>query len=233
VDFLGYAMNRVFGSRRGAVFTGLVGGLVSSTIVTVTMSRHAKEDPTMVRPGQVAVLLACAVMGLRVAILAAAVGGLELARPLIWPVVAMVTVLLASAGFIYRFSKTEALGNEMPFRNPFHLKRALLWGLILSAVLLVSAAARAEFGDRGLYVAAGFSGLADVDPITLAVSSQVHTVGLPVLSAVASIILAIGANTLSKAGFAWASGGRAFGAKLSLLLAASLGAALLAVWLQL
>ncbi|HJW73048.1 MAG TPA: MgtC/SapB family protein [Geothrix sp.] len=232
VDFLGYATNRVLGSRRGALLTGLVGGLVSSTIVTVTMSRQAKEDPALVGPGQVAVLLACAVMGLRVGILAAVVGGMALARPLLLPVAAMVMVLLVSAGYIYRSGRTQVLEDEIPFRNPFHLKRALIWGLALSGVLLVSAAARAAFGDRGLYVAAAFSGLADVDPITLAVSSQIHTVSLPLLSAVTSIILAVGANTLAKAGFAWISGGRAFGARLTILLAASLAAALLAVWIQ-
>jgi uncharacterized membrane protein (DUF4010 family) len=232
VDFLGYATNRVLGSRRGALLTGLVGGLVSSTIVTVTMSRQAKEDPALVGPGQVAVLLACAVMGIRVGVLAAVVGGMALARPLLLPVAAMVVVLLLSAGYIYRSGRAQVLEDEIPFRNPFHLKRALIWGLALSGVLLVSAAARAAFGDRGLYVAAAFSGLADVDPITLAVSSQIHTVSLPLLSAVTSIILAVGANTLAKAGFAWISGGRAFGARLTMLLAASLVAALLAVWVQ-
>ena len=120
----------------------------------------------------------------------------------------------------------------MPLRNPFHLKRALGWGLALATVLLVSAAARALFGDRGLMVAAGLSGLADVDPITLAVSSQTHTVGLPTGTAVLAIVLAIGSNTLAKAGFAWISGGRAFGLRLAGMLAASLAAALAMVAFQ-
>jgi uncharacterized membrane protein (DUF4010 family) len=232
VDFLGYATNRVLGTRRGALLTGLVGGLVSSTIVTVTMSRQAKEDPAMVAPGQVAVLLACAVMGIRVATLAAVVGGGALVRPLLLPVVAMVTVLLVSAGFIFKTGQTEFSRDEIPFRNPFHLKRALVWGLVLSGILLVSAGARAEFGERGLLVTAALSGLADVDPITLAVSSQVQSVSLPLISAVAAIILAIGSNTLAKAVFAWINGGRAFGARLTILLASSLLAALLVLWIQ-
>jgi uncharacterized membrane protein (DUF4010 family) len=232
VDFLGYATNRVLGTRRGALLTGLVGGLVSSTIVTVTMSRQAKEDPAMVGPGQVAVLLACAVMGIRVATLAAVVGGGALVRPLLLPVAAMVMVLLVSAAFIFKSGQSEWSRDEIPFRNPFHLKRALVWGLVLSAVLLVSAGARAEFGERGLLVTAGLSGLADVDPITLAVSSQVQSVSLPLFSAVAAIILAIGSNTLAKAVFGWINGGRAFGARLTILLATSLLAALLVVWIQ-
>lgn len=232
VDFLGYALNRILGSRRGALLTGLVGGLVSSTVVTVTMSRQAREDPALQGPGQVAVMLACAVMGLRVAILAGLVGGPALGRPLLLPVAAMVLVLLGASVWIYRLGSMQMDASAMPLRNPFQLKRAAAWGLLLATVLLASAAARAWFGDQGLMVAAGLSGLADVDPITLAVSSQVRDVGLPVTTAVLAIVLGIGSNTLAKAGFAWISGGRAFGGRLAGLLFASLAAALLMVWIQ-
>ncbi|WLT33316.1 MgtC/SapB family protein [Geothrix sp. PMB-07] len=233
VDFLGYALNRVLGSRRGAALTGLVGGLISSTVVTVTMSRQAREDASLRGPGQVAVMLACAVMGLRVTMLAGVIGGAALAKPLLLPMGAMVLVLLGASYGIYRASGTAAGvgGGEMPVRNPFHLKRAMAWGLALAAVLLVSAAARAWFGDRGLLIAAGVSGLADVDPITLAVSSQVREVGLSATTAVLAIILAIGANTFAKAAFAWISGGRAFGQRLAAILGGSLAAALLVAWL--
>lgn len=230
VDFLGYALNRVLGSHRGAVMTGLVGGMVSSTVVTVAMSRQAKDDPSFRGPGQIAVMLACAVMGVRVAILAGVVGGPDLAKSLLLPMAAMVATLLGAAWWTYRSSPAQAVGpEEMPLRNPFHLKRALGWGLALATVLLVSAAARAWFGDQGLMVAAGLSGVADVDPITLAVSSQVHTIGLPTGTAILAIVLAIATNTLAKAGFAWISGGRAFGLRLTAMLAASLVATLLVV----
>jgi uncharacterized membrane protein (DUF4010 family) len=232
VDFLGYALNRVLGSRRGAVLTGLVGGMVSSTVVTVSMSRQAREDAGFRDPGQVAVLLACAVMGLRVTILAGVVGGVGLARPLLLPMGAMIATLLICGGWLYRTGAMRTDGEQIPLQNPFHLKRAAVWGLSLAGVLLVSAAARAWFGDRGLLAAAGLSGLADVDPITLAVSSQVRGGSLPALTASLAVILAIGANTCAKAAYAWAAGGMAFGRRLSVLLGASLAAALLAAWTQ-
>jgi uncharacterized membrane protein (DUF4010 family) len=232
VDFLGYALNRVLGSRRGTLLTGLVGGLVSSTVVTVSMSRQARENPALRGSGQVAVLLACAIMGLRVAALAGLVGGPTLARPLVLPMAAMVLILLGGGGWIYRSETMQLEGEEMPLKNPFQLKRAAAWGLALASVLLLSAAARAWFGDRGLLVAAGLSGLADVDAITLAVGSQVRAVGLSAATAVLAIVLAIGANTCAKAAFAWFSGGQAFGRRLAAFLGASLAAALLVVWLQ-
>jgi uncharacterized membrane protein (DUF4010 family) len=232
VDFLGYALNRMLGARRGTLLTGLVGGMVSSTVVTVSMSRQAREDPSLKDPGQVAVMLACAVMGVRVAILAGIVGGPTLVRPLLAPMGVMVLILLGASGWIYRMGAMGVSGEALPVKNPFHLKRAAAWGLALATVLLVSAAARAWFGDRGLLVTAGLSGLADVDPITLAVGSQVRSVGLPAATAVLAIILAVGSNTIAKAGFAWISGGRAFGQRLTGILGASFVAALLAAWLQ-
>jgi uncharacterized membrane protein (DUF4010 family) len=206
--------------------------LVSSTVVTVTMSRQAREDASLKDPGQVAVLLACAMMGIRVAILAGIVGGAALARPLLLPMSVMVLVLLGASFWIYRSSAMRASGEALPARNPFHLRRAAAWGLALATVLLVSAGARAWFGDRGLLVTAGLSGLADVDPITLAVGSQVRTVGLHASTAVLAIILAVGSNTIAKAGFAWISGGRAFGQRLAAFLGASFAAALLVAWIQ-
>ncbi len=233
VDFLGYALNRILGSRRGAVLTGLVGGLVSSTVVTVTLSRQAHEDPHLREPGQVAVLLACAVMGLRVAILAGVVGGPSLVNPLLLPVAVMILVLLGVAGWTYRKGVHTVAAEGMPLRNPFQLKRAAIWGVALAAVLLASAAARAYFGDRGLLVAAGLSGLADVDAITLAVGSQVRGVGLAPATAVLAIVLAIGANTMTKAVIAWVSGGAAFGRRVAWALGISLLAAVTVAWIQL
>ncbi len=232
VDFLGYALSRMLGARRGALFTGLVGGLVSSTIVTVTMSREARQEPSLRGPGQVAVLLACAIMGLRVGMLATLVGGRALGTSMVLPLLAMVAVLLGSAAWIYHAFQVQPGGSEVTLPNPFHLKRAVAWGLVLAAVLIISAAARAEFGDQGLLLTAGLSGLADVDPITLAVSSQVGTVDLSRLTAVMSIVVAIGANTLVKGAFAWISGGRAFGGRIAILLAISFLVALGMVWLQ-
>lgn len=233
VDFLGYALNRILGSHRGSLLTGVVGGLVSSTLVTLTVSRQAREDASLRVPGQMAVLLACAVMAVRVTVLAGVVGGLELARPLVLPMGAMIVTLLAGTWWSFRLREAEPTPvGAIPLQNPFHLKRALAWGLSLAAVLLVSAAARAWFGDRGLLVAAGLSGLADVDSITLAVGSQVRAVGLAAPTAVLAIVLAIGANTLAKAAFAWISGGRAFGQRLAVMLALSFLATLIVAALQ-
>jgi uncharacterized membrane protein (DUF4010 family) len=217
VDFAGYALNRVLGARRGAVLTGLVGGLVSSTAVTLGMSRQVRQQPSLMDPATVAVLLACAVMGLRVLGLMAVLGGADLALRLALPLGFMVLSVFTTAWWLARHPHAEKT-EEVPLQNPFHLKRAVAWGAALAAVLLASTAARAWFGDRGLMLTALVSGFADVDPLTLAVSHQVRETGLAAGTAVTAVIVAIGANTFTKTAIAWVNGGRAFGIRLAGLL---------------
>ena len=225
VDFLGYALNRALGARRGAVLIGLVGGLASSTVVTLSMARQVKEDPGMRDPAIVASLLACSIMGVRVFGLVALLGGWAVASQLAAPLGAMVAFLLGAAWWSHRHEHPQPVG--VALENPFHLKRAMVWGLALAAVLLASAAARAWFGDRGLLVTALLSGFADVDPLTMAVAQQVRETNLAVGTAVLAVILAIGANTFSKGVLAYVNGGRDLGRRLGGLLGVSLALALL------
>ena len=229
VDFLGYALNRTLGARRGAALTGLVGGLASSTVVTLSMARQVKVDPGMRDPAIVASLLACSVMGLRVFGLVLLLGGWALASHLAAPLGAMVALLLGAAWWSARL-ETPAL-QEVALENPFHLKRALVWGSALAAVLLASAATRAWFGDRGLLATALLSGFADVDPLTVAVSQQVHSAGLAIPTAVLAITLAIGANTTTKAALAYLNGGPAYGRRLGAMLGISFLVALIAAFM--
>lgn len=227
VDFLGYAVNRAVGARRGAVLTGLVGGLVSSTVVTLSMARQAREDEGMREPALVATLLACAVMGVRVFGLVVLLGGPQLAFGLSPALGVMVAVLLGGAWWFHRHESPQP--ESVKLENPFHLKRALAWGTALAVVTVAAAAARAWFGDRGLLVTALLSGFADVDPLTLAVSQQVREAGLAASTAALAVILAVGANTLSKGVLGYLNAGPVYGRRLGGLLAASFLLALVAV----
>jgi len=90
-------------------------------------------------------------------------------------------------------------------------------------VLVVSAIAKQEFGERGVYLTAAASGLADVDAVTLAVSRGAQSGQLGVSAAVLAITIAVIANTCVKAGIALLAGKRAFGAHVAgVLLAAGL-----------
>src|SRR5512146_652224 len=69
LSFAGYAAIRLLGPRKGLGLTGLLGGLVSSTAVTLSMARRAKERPEIEDSAALAVMLASTVMFARILVI--------------------------------------------------------------------------------------------------------------------------------------------------------------------
>jgi uncharacterized membrane protein (DUF4010 family) len=258
IGFVGYVLTRLLGRSRSAWLTGVIGGLVSSTAVTAAMAQQAKADRALVVPGQVAVLLANTVMLGRVLVVTAVISR-DVAFALAWPLGAMGFVLLlavllsvralraarparARSGSDRREAGGKAgskAGDEaddeergpLAVNNPFALLPALKWGALLCVVLVVEHAARTALGTPGLLAAAAVSGLADVDPITLAATRDAAAGVLTAQVAALAIMVAVLTNTALKAGLARLTGGPEFGTRVALALcgaaAVGLGVALL------
>jgi uncharacterized membrane protein (DUF4010 family) len=227
VEYVGYVLHRVFGTRRGTGLAGLVGGLASSTAVTAAMARTARERDDMIEPAQLGTFLANAVMAIRVTVVTAV-----LSPTVAWRVApamgGMVVVLLIAALVRYRKGGGDSSGSAIGLRNPFALVPALTWGAILCAVLLGAHFATEYLGDRGMLLAAGAAGLADVDAITLAASRQASDGTLTAEVAALAIAIAVAANTVVKGGIAVVGGGRRFGAGVALVFGIALGVAVAA-----
>ncbi len=103
---------------------------------------------------------------------------------------------------LFVWPRKEAPGQEeLPVTNPFQIKIALQFGLLLALVMFFARAFQAWLGDTGIYVVALISGIADVDAITLSLASMDST-KLARETAVEGIVIATIANTLFKTGLA-------------------------------
>jgi uncharacterized membrane protein (DUF4010 family) len=81
----------VLGASRGIGLTGLVGGLASSTAVTLTFAQRSREQGKLVRPLALGITLASTVMFVRVLVEAGIVNPSLLS--LLWiPIVASIAV---------------------------------------------------------------------------------------------------------------------------------------------
>jgi uncharacterized membrane protein (DUF4010 family) len=214
MGYVGYVLHRLLGGRRGAGLTGLIGGLVSSTAVTVAMAQKARGAPSMVRPGQLATLLSSAVMLVRVLVVAALVNW-NVTIALAGPLGAM--ALLTTAGALWRWRRLrgadqQTTTGELELANPFSLVPAVKWGALFAFVLVASAMAREAFGSMGFVATAALSGLVDVDAINLAATRLASSGELDVDVAALAITVAVSSNTLVKGAIAWIGGGRRFGA---------------------
>ncbi len=196
ISFSGYVAIKFLGPRRGVGLTALLGGLVSSTAVTVSLSRLSRRHPGMARGFGGGVVLASTAMFPRMAVIIAVIAPGVLGAVAI-PLTAM--TMAGALGAAVLLGRTDKTGSEAPApENPLQLSVALSFGVILAVVILVSRLVSERYGDTGLYAVAAISGLADVDAMTL---SAARMAGDAVSMGVAghAIIIAALVNTVAKA----------------------------------
>lgn len=210
ISFVGYLAVRLMGPQRGLAITGLVGGLASSTAVTLTFAGRAKQTPELRLPLALGVVLASTLMFARILIEVWIVNRTLLAN--LWPVMsAMCLSGLAYAGFLFFRSRQKTEGGDVKLHNPFELTSAIKFALIFAAVLLASKAAITYFGHGAIYLTGVLAGLTDVDAITLSMAKLAADGGVSMDVATTTIVLGAAANTAVKAGMSAFIGGWAFG----------------------
>ena len=110
---------------------------------------------------------------------------------------------------------------QEPPARAFHLSHALLLALVVAAVLLVSAWMRAWFGEGGALLASALAALAELHAAGASLAQLAATGSLDPAHARWGVVALLAAAALSKSVLAFASGGLAFGWRVSLGLAAS------------
>ena len=222
LSFAGFVARRAFGATRGSRVAGLLGGLVSSTSVTLGFARASRDQPALRLALAQGVVAACGIMFVRT-LVAAAILRPALARAAL-PY--LVLPALAGAGLALRGrgdppSRSASLAGPA---HPLQFRASLQMAALFQVVLFVVHGARQVWGDAGLIGSGAVLGLTDVDALTVAMSASVGD-GTP--AAVAARALGVGAlaNTLLKLGLAVGIGRGRFrthaGTALALLAAAA------------
>ncbi len=223
ISFAGYAAIKALGPGRGVLFSGIAGGLASSTAVTLTMTRLAKLHPEQRDTLLGGVAVAGATMIARVLVLTGVLNAAVFER-LIWPLGFGGVALAAIAAYWMRAGEVHNGGERvLALSNPFELSTVLKFGALLTVVGVLAKGATKVAGDFGAYAVAALSGIADVDAITLAMA-RLGAGELGPDAAAIAIALAVGVNTCAKAALGWVTGGYDAGWRL----AAASGLAILA-----
>jgi uncharacterized membrane protein (DUF4010 family) len=229
ISFAGYFAIKIAGARKGVLYTGLFGGLASSTALTLHFARAARFEPASAPLLAIGVLIACATMYPRMLLVAVVVNP-QLLQPLWLPVVVMaVTVYTTALYHWWRSGQKQQKTASTPFTNPLELKAAAGFGVLLALVTLLGKALQAWQGNAGVLMLAAASGVADVDAITLSLSRMSQGDLVPRV-AVTGIVIAAAVNNLVKGGMAAVIGGGKLGVRVALPLLIASVAGLLAVW---
>jgi uncharacterized membrane protein (DUF4010 family) len=212
LSLLGYVLVRLLGGRTGWALAGLVGGLVSSTAVTLALSGKARELKHLLRSLAAGILLASMVLNARGLVLAA-VFDPPFARYLL---PRLGTLFFLAAAFAAReLLKKEGAGEkgEVGLGNPVELTRAVGLGLLFAGILVVARAAQEELGTAGLWAAGALGGLLDVDSVLLANAGLRKSGVVTAEAAGGSFLLATLTNLAVKSGIVTVVGGRGLAAR--------------------
>jgi uncharacterized membrane protein (DUF4010 family) len=196
VGFMGYILSRKLGSRVGLPVSGLLGGIVSSTAVSIAAGRLAGEKPEQSALALKTALLASSVMYLRLIGLITVFCG-SLAMEVDWRlgVLGLVGLILAmTAGWGHSDSADVDQGSFSSLKNPIEIGVAMLFALLFVGLRIATTLAHTHFGQLGVWGMGAISGLVDVDPFVLS-ATQGALSGRLMIQAV---LVALLVNTMAK-----------------------------------
>jgi uncharacterized membrane protein (DUF4010 family) len=201
LNFASYLLIKIVGAEHGLGIAGLLGGLVSSTAVTLGFSQRSRQPGEDASALALGILLAWTVMFFRVVVMSGLISG-QLGLRLAVAMGALCAVSLGACFWLWRRCRAKERGEVKPGHNPFELGEAIKFGLLFGIVVFVAKAAQVYLGETGVYLAAGIAGLSDVDAITLAMADMARNDVQNLNVAARAIVIAALANTLAKSGLA-------------------------------
>ncbi len=201
INFIGYGLIKTLGAQQGIGLAGILGGFASSTALTLSFTRRSRTDSGFAPEFALAIVAASAIMFLRVLVEAFVVNP-SVGRVLVVPVGCTFSAGLAGCLFVWVSRRKKAMSSDIKENikttNPFELWPAILFGILFGLILFAAKAAETFWGDTGIYISSIAAGMADVDPITLSLSTLAKDNTITDGTAVRGIMLAAVANTTVK-----------------------------------
>lgn len=216
ISFLSYIAIKLLGPKKGIGMSGFLGGLMSSTAVSMSFSEMSRKSKRIVTPFVFGVVIASSAMFFRV-LIEVSVLNPDMLTFLMVPLLAMGSTGLLLATYFW-FTRKNAPAKsisekDLHLKSPFQLWPGIQFGLLFALLLFVSKFASLTFGDQGLYLTAFISGLVDVNAITVSMANLSANGDVPLRSAALAVTIAAMTNTLVKGVIVMTFASRAVGVR--------------------
>jgi uncharacterized membrane protein (DUF4010 family) len=221
VSFAAYIAVRYFGERRGALLSGALGGVVSSTAVSFINARRAAAGEGSAHILAAATAVATAVSFIRVTALVAVLSPamtLQVGVPLF---AATLMACGLAAIIVYRLTPSDAQHTRVPFKNPFGFWSVLFIAVSMGVLILLGRYINDRFGASATIASAASMGLFDVDAMTVAMAGLVPASLSPGAGA-GAILAGVASNTIVKIVIAGAIGRGRFAVNVTVVAIASI-----------
>ena len=204
LSFLGYLAIKIIGQKYGVLITGAAGGFISSTAVTLSLSKMYSiyKNTSIIFTYASAIAIANTIMFARVFVETLII------NPKITLIISIPYILTTIAGLYYshKLYKKSSTVTEIDIskleKNPLELDEAIKFAIIFGIIYSLTYFVSNKFGNIGIYVISFLSGTTDVDAITLSLSSLAKN-NISLITAAIGIGIASFVNSLFKLGIVW------------------------------
>jgi len=202
VSYASYLLQRYVAPPGAPLLVALLGGLYSSTATTLVLARQACVEPQALRQAESGIVLATAVMYLRL-LLIVAVFNQPLALALLPHLLGLsaLALVIALAWYWTGGARSHEDAPASTPANPLELLTAATFAVLFVVISIASSWATQRFGSAGAYALAAIVGVSDIDPFVLNLA-QPDTAQLATHVAVGAILVATSSNNLVKAVYA-------------------------------
>lgn len=197
ISYVSYLLRKFFFKNSGIIITGVLGGLYSSTAVTLLLSKKSREKSSKPHEYATAIISAIAVMYIRVFLLLFIFNKYIAAEAFVYLAIFFV-VTFAVALFIYRSSKSYSLkkAEEPNSQNPLEFKMGLLFMFFYLLFSFLSQYAVQFYGNVGIHMLAFLAGFADVDAFVINLAQGNFT--FDISFSLAAVLLVTTSNNIVK-----------------------------------
>lgn len=194
IGFVGYFLMKKFGDKVGIWLSGILGGIVSSTAVSIAMGNFVKNNNVVAERALQATILASSVMYLRILII------IFLINPLIAHLIWWKLLILFAVGILFAVLSRDKTKNSTAaaistIQNPFEIRPALIFASLFVLLSIITIWVKQYLGESGVMGLSAIVGVTDIDPFILSLITKQTMIDRIVIS---SILISMMSNTIMK-----------------------------------
>ncbi len=197
ISYISYLLKKFVFPEKGALITGILGGLYSSTATTIVLAKKSKQDPQNSLQTAAAILVATGMMFLRILGLAF-IFNTSLGKALSMALVVLAILSFLLAWVLYRKKEKNTVKSFKVTENynPLEFKTALVFAFLFVFFSILTQYVLKYYGHEGLQILSFIVGVTDVDPFLLSLFAGKYQASLNLL--VQATLIAITSNNIMK-----------------------------------
>jgi uncharacterized membrane protein (DUF4010 family) len=184
ISYISYLLKKFVFKDSGILLSGILGGLYSSTATTVVLSRKLKDAQEGRYQYLAAIILATAMMYLRVLLLVFIFNKALFCFTLPYFII-LILVSIATAGVLIFKTRKEHISNTVNVvneQNPLEFKVAIIFTIIFVTFTYLTQWAVTHYGNNGLSILSYIVGIVDIDPFLLNIFQSKYNLAMNLLA---------------------------------------------------